>query len=290
VPVTTSLHRGLVVRVGEDHFGLLLQHVERVVRVDVRDVVSLESHATLRLDGEPVSLVALSALLGLRGDAESGPRRTGVVVRQGRQRLVLLVDDVPGEERLVIKPLGPAFAEAPLVLGGALQPDGSVLPVLQVPALFERAAMGLGQGSALGPLGSRSLRVFEPVLVVDDSPTLRTLLSNVLRAAGFGVVVAHDGLSALEAWNRQSFCLVVTDLEMPLMDGVEVCRFVRQSARPRTPVLLITSLDAAEPRRRAREVGVDAYVVKGQFEQATFLGLVRRLTNTGEHLVEAAVG
>ena len=291
VPVSASTHRGLVVRVGEDCFGLLLHHVERVVRVGASDVTFLDGHATVLLDGQPVALVALASLLGLRGQgAPEGPRRTGVVVRQGSQRLVVLVDDVPGEERLVIKPLGPAFAGAPLVLGGALQPDGSVLPVLQVPTLFTRAEQGAGRGSASASLGPRSAPAPGPVLVVDDSPTLRMLLRNVLRAAGFPVVVAHDGLAAIEAWNRQPFSLVVTDLDMPLLDGAELCRFVRRSERPRTPVILITSQTGAEARRRALDVGVDAYVVKGEFEQATFLGLVRTLTNTGEHLVEAAVG
>ncbi|MFY0582985.1 response regulator [Cystobacter fuscus] len=289
VPVSTSTHRGLVVRVGEDCFGVLLQHVERVLRVGASDVGSLEGHATVRVGGEPVSLVALGALLGLGGE-EGLPRRTGVVVRRARQRLVLLVDDVPGEERLFIKPLGPAFVGAPLVLGGAPRPDGSVLPVLQMSALFARAAQGAGVGSASACPVPRAVPEPCAVLVVDDSPTLRTLLRNVLRAAGFPVVVAHDGPAAIEAWRRQEFGLVVTDLEMPRLDGVELCRFVRRSERPRTPVLLITSQGGPEERRRARDVGVDAYVVKGEFEQASFLGLVRKLTNTGEHRVEAAVG
>jgi two-component system, chemotaxis family, sensor kinase CheA len=176
------------------------------------------------------------------------------------------------------------------VLGGAPRSDGSVLPVLQVPALFTRAAQGAGEGSASACLVPRVAPGPCAVLVVDDSPTLRTLLRNVLRAAGFPVVVAHDGLSAIQAWNRHVFGLVVTDLEMPLMDGVELCRFVRRSERPRTPVLLITSQGGPDERRRARDVGVDAYVVKGEFEQASFLGLVRKLTNTGEHRVEAAAG
>ncbi|WP_434385763.1 hybrid sensor histidine kinase/response regulator [Melittangium boletus] len=290
VPVSTSSHRGLVVRVGEDGFGLLLHHVERVVRVGPQDVTHLEGHATVRLEGEPVSLVALASLLGTREADAGGSRRTGVVLRHDGQRLVVLVDDVPGEERLVIKPLGPAFAGAPLVLGGALQPDGAVLPVLQVAALFARAREGVGWGSASTSLARRVPTAPATVLVVDDSPTLRTLLRNVLRAAGYPVVLAHDGFAATELWARQPFALVVTDLDMPRMDGAELCRFVRRSERPRTPVILITSQSGVEARRRALDAGVDAYVVKGEFEQATFLGLVRQLTNTGEHLVEAAVG
>ena len=290
VPVSTSTHRGLVVRVGEDCYGLLLHHVERVLRVGAADVMSLGGHATLRVGEESVSIVALSALLDGNGHEEGAARRTGVVVRHGRQRLVLLVDDVPGEERLVIKPLNAAFAGAPLVLGGALRPDGSVLPVLQVPALFARAEGGMGQGSARESLIAPTESPPCAVLVVDDSPTLRMLLHNVLRAAGFPVVVAHDGLAAVEAWNRQSFGLVVTDLEMPLMDGLDLCRVVRRSERPRTPVVLVTSRSGPEERRRAREAGIDAYVVKGEFEQASFLGLVRKLTHTGEHRVEAAAG
>ncbi len=290
VPVSAAMHRGLVVRVGEDCFGVLLHQVERALRVGAADVGQLEGRSTVRVGDEPVALVPLASLLGLEARAEEAERLPVVVLRLGGQRLALLVDDVPGEQRMVLKPLGPAFAGAELVQGGALQPNGSVLPVLNVPALFNRAAGRADAYRASAVLAVKGEEAPCAVLVVDDSPTMRTLLRNVLRAAGYRVTVANDGLAAMEVWEEQPFALVVSDLQMPRLDGLGVCRFVRRSHRPCTPVMLVTSVATEAERRRAMDAGVDAYVVKGEFEQASFLAQVRELTGRGGRACEAAAG
>jgi chemotaxis protein histidine kinase CheA len=281
VPVSTSIHQGLVVQVEEHRFGLLLPQVERALRVGPGDVAVLEKHSVVQVGGESVAVVPLAGLLGLKVRGTEALRRPAVVLRQGRQRLVVLVDDIPGEQRLVIKPLGPAFAGSPLVGGGAVQPDGSVLPVLHVQALFARAAGETYARSAAAALAPERSPQQTRVLVVDDSPTMRTLLRNVLRAAGYQVEVAQDGLAALEVLRQQPYSLVVTDLQMPRMDGIGVCQFIRRSSSPHTPVILVTSLSGQESRQRAREAGVDAFMVKGEFEQSGFLELVRMLTRRG---------
>jgi two-component system, chemotaxis family, sensor kinase CheA len=187
---------------------------------------------------------------------------------------------VPGDQALVVKPLGRAFAGAAHFSGAAVQPDGSVLPVLHVPALFGRASGG-GRARPYVERREAPTRVREEVaiLVVDDSMTMRTLLRNILRAEHYQVTVAHDGKVALEVLATMPRCdLVVTDLQMPRMDGLELCRAIRRSSRAQVPVMVVTSVDSADEKRRALESGADAYVIKGDFEQARFLEMVARLS------------
>lgn len=295
VPVTASTGLGLVVTVGDHAFGILLHHVERAIRVGPEDIEPMLDRDTVRVDGAPVALVPLGSLVGVPEARLSPHKSPAVVLRSGKQRLVVTVDDVPGDQALVVKPLGRAFANASLFSGAAVEPDGSTLPVLHVPALFTRAgaiARGLHDASrGTNTRSSAPLQAPAPavsscvVLVVDDSMTMRTLLRNILRAEGYEVAVAHDGKAALDMLGGMSRCdLVVTDLEMPRLDGVALCKAIRRSARAQVPILVVTSVGDPEEKRRALESGADAYVVKSDFEQSRFLEVVERLSGgPGRH-------
>ena len=282
VPVTAVAGMGLLVKVGEHAFGILLSHVERAIRVGPDDIRVLESHETVKVGDDLLSIVPLGALVGLPGSQLPAEKAPAVVLRMGKQRLVVTVDDVPGDQALVVKPLGRAFAGATHLSGGAVQPDGSVLPVLHVPALFLRAAgAARARPSSATPSLPPPLRRHEEtaILVVDDSMTMRTLLRNILRADHYEVQVAHDGKAALDVLDSMPRCdLVVTDLQMPRMDGVELCAAIRRSSRAHLPVMVVTSVGDANEKRLALESGADAYVVKADFEQSRFLELVARLS------------
>jgi CheY-like chemotaxis protein len=280
VPVTASTGLGLLVRVGEHAFGILLNHVERAIRVGREDVRVLESHDTVMIGDAPVAVLPLGCLVGLPESRLPEQKAPALVLRSGKQRLVVTVDDVPGDQALVVKPLGRAFAGASHLGGAAVQPDGTVLPVLSVPALFTIAAGVARPSQAEGPsVAAPRASEAMSVLVADDSLAMRTLLRNILRADGYDVSVAHDGREALGVLASMPRCdLVVTDLQMPHMDGVELCRAVRQSARPHVPVVLVTSVGDAGEKQRALAAGADAYVIKSEFEQARFLSLCARLS------------
>lgn len=286
VPVRAAASIGLLLRVGEQTFCLLLSQVERAIRLDASGILLIEGHATTSLGGDPVSVVPLAGLLGLSGGEDLTIKKPVVIVRQERQRLGLIVDDIPGEQPLVIKPLGRAFAGSQLFLGGAIQADGSVLPVLKVSTLFERAVNG-PKSESMAQLGVRAPAARDAtILVVDDSLTLRTLLRNILSAARYNVVTAADGQAALDELGRLRRCdLVITDLQMPILDGVELCRAVRRSERAGLPVLIVTSVGDPQEKRRAVEAGADGYVIKAEFEQGHFLDLVAQLT--GRSLTQA---
>jgi len=286
VPVTASTGIGLVAMVGQHAFGILLSHVERAIRVGAEDITPLLEQDTVTLEGAPVAVVPLGKLVGL-SEAEL-PRRRGpaLILRMGKQRLVVTVDDVPGEKAFVVRPLGRAFANASHLSGAAVEPDGSTLPVLHVPALFARAAALTGSGGVRTPPREVAPSIRPPppneacsVLVVDDSMTMRTLLRNILRADRYDVTVAHDGKAALEALASMKRCdLVITDLEMPRMNGGELCRAIRRSAHAQVPVMVVTSVGDPEEKRRALESGADAYMVKSDFSQGRFLETVARLS------------
>lgn len=251
-----------------------------MLRVDPADIKVFEGRDTVSYHQDPVAAVSLAELLGLPASTPPASRRPAVVLRQGKQQLLLFVDEIPGEQALVIKPLGRAFAGARLFLGGAIQADHSIVPVLQVPELFERAATRRTSSPlALKPQPARRRGT---VLVVDDSLTIRTLLRNILSAAGYQVALAHDGKSALAELSRIQQCdLVITDLQMPGMDGGALCRAVRSSDRPNLPVLVVTSVGDSEEKRKALAAGADAYIIKGEFEQGHFLSTVAQMADAG---------
>jgi len=294
VPVTAATGLGLVVNVGEYSFGILLTHVERAIRVDPKDIQSVFGRHAVILDGGPVSIVPLGSLVGLSGTRLPTERSPAVVLRMGKQRLIVTVDDVPGDQALVVKPLGRAFSGAHYLSGAAVQPDGSTLPVLHIPALFARATASTTMGMPSIPAAAKAAsaapvapvsRQQRAILVVDDSMTIRTLLRNILRADNYEVVVAHDGKAGFDMFMSMARCdLVISDLEMPRMNGVELCQAIRGSSRAQVPVMIVTSVGDPAEKRRALEGGADAYIIKSEFEQARFLNFVAVLSGGSESL------
>ena len=286
VPITTSTGLGLVLHANGDRLGVMASNVDQVMRVAREDVREVEGRAVVSVGGELVAVVRLAGLWGARPRAALRSRKqAGVVVRAGRRRLVLLVDDIPGEQTLITRPLGVAFDAGGPFRAAALLPDGAVLPMLRVSALFERAQrLRTANAEDLGFVATSDVeRASVSVLVVDDSITMRTLERNILTAAGYAVTVAHDGQVALECLARLPECrLVVTDLEMPQLDGAALCQRIRASDRPNLPVLMVSGVEDAVRKQRALDCGADAYVVKGDFEQGRFLELVANLCGKGD--------
>jgi two-component system chemotaxis sensor kinase CheA len=274
VPISASTSIGLLLRIGSEVFGVLLNQIERVLRVAADEIKVFEGRDTVEFYGDKVAAITLAELLGRPLPATPATRLPAVVLRLGKQRLLLLVDDIPGEQALVIKPLGRAFANARLFVGGAIQADHSIVPVLQVAELFERAVSRQRTARAAGKTAANRHRRGS-VLVVDDSLTIRTLLRNILFAAGYEVTLAHNGESALVELARMPQCdLIISDLQMPVMDGGALCRAVRSSNRPNVPILVVTSVGDGEEKRNALAAGADAYIVKAEFEQNSFLSIV----------------
>jgi two-component system, chemotaxis family, sensor kinase CheA len=269
VPLTLATTRVAVVRCGEQLLAVPVIWVERAGRAG--PLLTLEGRRVVRVGDQTVPAAPLLTLLDAAPDAAGEPG-TFLLVRQGTQRLALLVDALVGEQEIVIKPLRWPLQGAPHLEGAAILPSGQVVPVLNVRALHlpaTRAPAGVPEAAV--PAAPR-------VLLAEDTAVTRQLLAQILQQGGFEVLAVPDGAQALAALRAQPPDLLLTDVEMPELGGLELVRRVR--ADPRTadlPVVLLTSLGAPGDRAAGAEAGADAYLVKGEFSQEALLHTVRRL-------------
>ena len=277
VPLSIATLRVLTVTAGGSTFGIPSAYIARVDRVQSRRVARVDGRAMLTTADAPTPLVTLAAILGPPfADAAAVDVLNVVTVEVGGRRLALVVDELHDERELVLRPLEHAGAAASAItVGSALLGDGDVALVLGVAALVDA-----GSGTATLPLAHTER--FEPsskrVLVVDDSMTSRALEQSVLAAAGYDVVTAVDGAEGWRVIERGSIALVISDVEMPHLDGIALCERIRGTPRTASlPVILVTSLDEPAQRARGMDAGADAYVTKSGFDQDVLLGAVRRL-------------
>ncbi len=269
VPLTRLTTNGILVQVGPQVYAIPTGEVERTLSVNNEDVALADGVEVVRVEDRLVRMVSLADLLGIKG-AEA-PEKPAVVLSDGRRRRAILVDAVHGQREYILQPLAWNLEGAKLVSGTTVIDGGSVVPVLD-----SRRLMGTSAQTS-GWAGSREMRRHR-LLVVDDSATSRTLERNILRTAGYAVVTAINGEQALKILRSEEVDLVVSDVEMPGIDGFELTRQIRQDVDlERTPVILVTSLGSEEDKQRGAEAGADAYIVKGDFDQDRLLKTVGRL-------------
>jgi len=280
LPLTLATFRGILVRAGAQLFVIPAVSVERVVRIAAKDVQTVENRETIVLGGQAVSLVGLSDALELPRKAVSGASADSVqaiVLGTGPARIAFQVDQILGEQEVLVKALGPQLARVRNVAGASVLGTGEVVPVLNVPDLMKSAARLTATSRA--PAAAPSVEAQKrSILVVEDSITSRSLLKNILESAGYQVATAVDGIDAYTLLKTGSFDLIVSDVEMPRMDGFDLTAKVRADKQlSELPIVLVTALESREHRERGIEVGANAYIVKSSFDQSNLLGVVRQL-------------
>jgi len=280
LPLSLANFRGVLVGAGGHFFVIPAVSVERVARVADADILTVENRETISLDGQVVSLVRLGDALELpaKASAEKSGGNTAIVLGLGLARIAFQVDELLGEQEVLVKPLGPQLARVRNVAGASVLGTGQVVPVLNVPDLMKSAVrLALVPRPAGMPVQSAATRM-QSVLVVEDSITSRALLKNILESAGYAVTTAVDGVDAYTALKTAAFDLVVSDVEMPRMDGFDLTAKVRSDKQlAELPIVLVTALDSREHRERGIDVGANAYIVKSSFDQSNLLEVIRRL-------------
>jgi len=281
LPLTLATFRGVLVRAGDHFFVIPAASVERVTRVAETEIRTVENRETIALGGQAVALAGLSEVLELprKGAAgESAHHAQALVLGLGPERIAFRVEEVLGEQEVLVKNLGPQLARVRNVAGACVLGTGQVVPVLNVPDLMKsavkRAAAPLAPAAAEESDGAQQ----RSILVVEDSITSRALLKGILESAGYRVATAVDGIDAYTALKTATFDLVVSDVEMPRMDGFDLTAKIRADKRlAELPVVLVTALESREHRERGIDAGANAYIVKSSFDQSNLLEVVRRL-------------
>ncbi|MGO4476546.1 hybrid sensor histidine kinase/response regulator [Massilia sp. 2TAF26] len=283
LPVTQSIVRALVVDVLGEPYALPIARAERVLRVPAGAVQTLAGRQYLEVEGVHLGLVAAGRVLEL-GDATPGAELAVVVIGGARERYGLVVDEVRGEQSLTVQPLDPVFGKLRDVASCALLDDGAPVLILDVPDMLLSIARLLETGESLQPVpagaGARQdgRQAARRILVVDDSLTVREMQRKLLAARGYRVDVALDGVDGWNSVRAGAYDLVITDIDMPRMDGIRLLERIRQDPRlQRLPVMIVSYKDRPEDRARGLEAGADYYLAKGAFHDATLLDAVRDL-------------
>ncbi|RJX29399.1 MAG: hybrid sensor histidine kinase/response regulator [Desulfarculus sp.] len=288
LPMTLATFRGVLVRADEHLFLLPTVNVQRALRVSRQAIKTVENQQTITLDGEVISLVRLGDCLGL--SARSGALRPAIapaahgaaasqvpvlVLASAGRRMAFQVDEVLDEQQVLLKGLGRQLSRVRNIAGAAVLSTGRVAPVLKVPDLMASALRpGAGAAAAAESEAAKTGRV----LVAEDSITARTLIKNILETAGYQVATAVDGMDAFAQVRSGEFDLVVSDVDMPRMNGFELTAKIRGDRKlGELPVVLVTALESREDRERGIEVGADAYIVKSSFDQSNLLDVIRKL-------------
>lgn len=281
VPLTLSVVRSLVVEVGEEAYAFPLAHIERMCDLAPDDIVQLEGRQHFWHEGRHVGLVAASQLLQRPAGQSNEETLKVVVIRERDAVYGIAVERFIGERTLVVLPLDDRLGKVQDISAGALLDDGSVVLIVDVEDMLRSVDKLLNTGR-LERIARRSQQATEAprkrVLVVDDSLTVRELQRKLLLNRGYEVAVAVDGMDGWNALRSEDFDLLITDIDMPRMDGIELVTLLRRDSRLQSlPVMVVSYKDREEDRRRGLDAGADYYLAKASFHDDALLDAVVEL-------------
>jgi len=291
LPLTTAVTQVVMLRIGDFTIGVPSGLVETVLRTPVAVLEQAYQRDGFEIGGQMLPFFWAGALLQVSPHSNEalGKTRSVAVFRSAGQRLALHVDEVLGNREVVVKNLGPQLAQLPGLAGVSVLASGAVALIYNPVALaavygdqarqMSKRALG-GTVDLAGNVSTAATPVnvvnqVPLILVVDDSITVRRVTQRLLKREGYRVTLASDGLDALEKLQEEKPALVLSDIEMPRMDGFDLARNIRADAHLRDlPIVMITSRIAGKHREHAKELGVDHYLGK-PYSEDELLGLVR---------------
>lgn len=278
VPLSVCTHRLLLIASGEQKFAVPLHAIERLVRIKIDEIEALEGAPVVMHRNQLVPLTSLAALVGLKEDciAGTGDAVPALIMKLGSRRLAVVVDEFLEERDALVQSLDAPSAR-PEFSGAIITEDGGAILVLNPAQLFEC------EQPRSGPLNTTP-QTLQPkkramrVLVVDDSFTTRTLEKSILETHGYQVHVATDGVEAMAKLQSHPFDAVISDLEMPRLDGFGLLEEMKKQPKfASIPVILVTSRDCLEDQKRGLELGAEAYIVKRKFDHQDLLNTIEQV-------------
>jgi chemosensory pili system protein ChpA (sensor histidine kinase/response regulator) len=279
LPLTTAVAQVVLVAAGGKTWALPATMVEQVLQVKAAALAEAHAAGTLEAKGEALALHYLPALLRQGEPAPAQQRSSPVIVaRSGLGRVAIQVDEVQGNREVVVKNIGPQLARMPGIAGATVMGSGDIVLILDLVALARhQPPHAPDAGGALeAPLPRRV------IMVVDDSLTVRRVTQRLLEREGYQVLLAKDGVDALEQLEQSRPDVMLVDIEMPRMDGFDLARHVRGDEATRAiPIVMITSRSADKHRNYALELGVDAYFGK-PFQEPVLLAAIAGLLARGQ--------
>ena len=252
-----------------------------VVAGHADDIRTVEGRETLSFGGRAVSLVHLADALELpqvEPEATSPGGMPIIVLGRNGQRVAFAVDKIHDEQEILVKPLMKPLSRVRNIAAVTVLGSGRVAPILNVADLLQSARKLAGASARVAAAAKPSKVETRSILVAEDSITSRMLLKAILESAGYRVKTAVDGMEAFTLLRSEHFDLVVSDVEMPRLNGFDLTVRIRADKKlAQLPLVLVTALESREDRERGIDVGANAYLVKSSFDQSNLIEAVRRL-------------
>ncbi|MFM0122078.1 hybrid sensor histidine kinase/response regulator [Paraburkholderia sp. RL18-101-BIB-B] len=281
LPLTLSVIRSLLIEVAGEPYAVPLAHVNRTLHVSRAEIELLEGHQHIAFSGRRIGVVTAHQILDTAPPADESGTVSMIVIGDGPQTYGVVVDRFLGERMLVVQPLDPRLGKIRNITGGALMENGDPVLIADVDdwrRSVERLVAGGDLKHTQHGVAHAAQRATRRVLVVDDSLTVRELERKLLATRGYDVTIAVDGMDGWNAVRGERFDLVITDIDMPRMDGIELVTLIKRDPQLQSlPVMIVSYKDREEDRRAGLNAGADYYLAKGSFHDEALLDAVRDL-------------
>ncbi|WP_019508608.1 response regulator [Pleurocapsa sp. PCC 7319] len=279
-----AITRVLIVGVSDNFYAIPVEYIANMLAISRSDIYTIKDSEVINFEERPISIVQLGSLLQLpTGNQAQTTRATDkllcVVLSLDNDFLGLIVDAFVDRQDIVFKPQSKLLKRIPNIAGATILGSGEVCMILNPPDLLHSLRNGSWQDVSL-PAKSKATK--NKLLLVEDSVIIRTQMQRLLKGAGYDVTLAENGLEGLQKVQEQNFDIVLSDVEMPGMNGFEMTATIRQNSKyNQLPIVLITTLASPEDKRRGKEVGANAYLTKGDFEQQVLFQTLKQLISQG---------
>ncbi|MDP2156706.1 MAG: response regulator, partial [Nitrospirota bacterium] len=281
LPMSLAIMRILLISCHGMKFGITTHYVIEIIKVKADEIIDVVCQKALRLREEFIPIAELEGILNIRSN---GHKRQGklliLIVQVGSEKMGFIVDAILDEEDMVIKSLPDHLKRVRPVSGVTISGRNEIINILNMPALMDIAR----SRSAVQPASQTEEAAEQEIniLVVDDSINTREIEKSILEAYGYRVTIAGDGMEALEMAGKSKYDMVITDVEMPLLDGFSLTERLRSdNVYKDVPIIIVTSREKDEDKRRGISVGANAYIVKGSFDQSNLVDTVQNLIGRG---------
>ncbi|MFH1563243.1 MAG: hybrid sensor histidine kinase/response regulator [Nitrospirota bacterium] len=279
MPLTLSITLALLIKSCGQIFAIPTSEIEKIVKISNPEIKLIGDKEVVKVDGKTIPFVKLNRILGLK-EPSSPQEMFMIIIYLAGERIGFIVDEIISEQEIVIKSLGEYVKKPQNISGATIWGDGEIVLIVDIFDLMKSAKKSYFEPKNLNveekEEGEKTS--FASILVVDDSLTTRELEKNILESVGYDVHLAIDGKHALEKLKQKRFDLVVTDITMPNMNGFELTSSIKKDAQYKDiPVIMVTSEEKEEDKKRGVEVGAEAYILKSAFDQKGLLDIIERL-------------
>ena len=281
LPVTMATYKGLIVKINNEHFILPSTDVEKAITIKQHDIYTVENKPAITVNDQAYPLVNLHDLLEIKDDKKEEDQKDeviAIIIGKTKNRIALKVDEIIEEQEILLKDLGKLLPSIRNITGATILNSGEIVTVLNVQDLMKSSKnikYSHNSNKNGGEKKEKKGHEKKKLLVVEDSITSRTLLKNILEAAGYSVKTAIDGVAGYTELKSGPIDLVVLDVEMPRMNGFELTAKVRADSQlSDLPIVLVTSRSTRADREKGIDAGANAYIVKSNFDQNNLLEVV----------------